>query len=1062
MGTAKLLALAIVVGLFLSLAAPPVGTAPAGAPVLGDRPATRADSRASPTGHTAGFRDTSEYLLGSTAVSVIFVESEGTGDPQTENWTAGDLATAQAEILDALAWWQAQEPNASVTFDVSFLLYNVTVEPINHVCGWDAGGSFLCEEDLWVTEVMVQLGYTSGTPSTRVRTYLNDRRAALGTDWAFAAFVINSANDTDGDFVPPPGGIAANAFAWQGGPWLFLTRDNGGLGPGNISEVFAHEMGHIFYATDEYNGVPEASGYLGAMDIEGSGCLMETGVRTCLSSGTRDQVGWRDTDADAVPDIVDVEPDTQFTATPPAANPGGNLTYAGNVTVPALANLNPQDPGNDIQVADVASLAYRLDGGPWLPIAPDDGLLDSDLEPFTFNVTVTGPGPHTVEACAATAFGISETACAVHAFTVDVTLPSSSVNTPGYAITNNPVLDLLVTATDDGPIVEVTLWYSRDGGAWTLYDTDTVAPYAFTVDTRPIGDGVYGFYSMALDQAGNLEPAPATADATITVDTVAPVTSTNAILPWSSTDVPVTFTANEPATTWYRVNGGTWVTGGSVLIYTEGPNTLEFNSTDLAGNVEATRSLTVGVDKSRPNATLRPLPAVTNNPSLLLDWDASDAVSGLAAVEVYYRRSGEASWTLIARTLSPPLAWTIPQDGTFEFATVAEDAAQNREDPASAPEAATTLDTRGPRSVIVGLPEFHDALAFNVTVVASDDLSLDHVELWLRHDIGNFTLWANGTTGNDTFLVDASALGEGTYTLYSIAVDSGGNREPEPAVKNATVVDVTRPVVAVSTPTPAPGWLVSSSPLLQWTMTDAVSLVARAEVKVDDGPWVDVGLNTSRTLPDLDEGPHTAYLRVTDHAGNERLVSWDLQVDTVAPSVAISTPGANETLGNRTAVVTWTASDATSGVVRVTVTLDAEPPLALAPDNATWTFAPLPVGTHRVVVQAVDAAGNSAHGEVVFHVPANPDVGGDPQAPFSIWPVLFLLAVALALVILFLLSRRRRKPAFPGHLDAMHKVQAEAPTEDLGAPPAGPDEVAPESAEPAEEAPRRRRRGDAL
>ena len=58
------------------------------------------------------------------------------------------------------------------------------------------------------------------------------------------------------------------------------------------------------------------------------------------------------------------------------------------------------------------------------------------------------------------------------------------------------------------------------------------------------GDGTYNFYTVATDKAGNVEAAPAGADATTTytLDTVAP-TSQATVPTWSTPTVTVSYTA---------------------------------------------------------------------------------------------------------------------------------------------------------------------------------------------------------------------------------------------------------------------------------------------------------------------------------------------------------------------------------------------------------------------------------------------------------------------------------------------------------------------------------------
>ena len=103
-------------------------------------------------------------------------------------------------------------------------------------------------------------------------------------------------------------------------------------------------------------------------------------------------------------------------------------------------------------------------------------------------------------------------------------------------------------------------------------------------------------------------------------DTTAPTTTaTSAPAPnaagWSNADVNVTLTGADNANgsgvdkVEYKVDGGAFATySAPVAITADGTHTVEYRSTDKAGNVEATKSLTVKVDKAAPatTATLQP------------------------------------------------------------------------------------------------------------------------------------------------------------------------------------------------------------------------------------------------------------------------------------------------------------------------------------------------------------------------------------------------------------------------------------------------------------------------
>lgn len=85
-------------------------------------------------------------------------------------------------------------------------------------------------------------------------------------------------------------------------------------------------------------------------------------------------------------------------------------------------------------------------------------------------------------------------------------------------------------------------------------------------------------------------------------DVTAPVTTLSPMPPsgWLRKSYSGTLSCNDNggsgcAKTEYRINGGAWITGTSIYINTKGTHTVEYRSTDAAGNVENTRSATVRI-----------------------------------------------------------------------------------------------------------------------------------------------------------------------------------------------------------------------------------------------------------------------------------------------------------------------------------------------------------------------------------------------------------------------------------------------------------------------------------
>lgn len=88
---------------------------------------------------------------------------------------------------------------------------------------------------------------------------------------------------------------------------------------------------------------------------------------------------------------------------------------------------------------------------------------------------------------------------------------------------NTSIFNLTVESFDGtSEVSSITLFYRKDGGSWTVYDTyGLVTTISFNTNLVG-GDGFYEFYSAATDLVGNTEYETAHADASTLVDTTIP------------------------------------------------------------------------------------------------------------------------------------------------------------------------------------------------------------------------------------------------------------------------------------------------------------------------------------------------------------------------------------------------------------------------------------------------------------------------------------------------------------------------------------------------------------
>jgi hypothetical protein len=320
----------------------------------------------------------SEYLIGKVAVNLVLVESDGSVDPSSENWTPDRQQQVFQQVVQALSWWQAREPRAQLQFVYENHYSNpvrVPYEPITRPH---------YEDRLWISHAMQSLGFGHSSYITAVRLFNRATRERHNADWVFTIFVVDSLNDSDNLFSD-----GYFAYAYIHGPYMVMTYGNNGYGPERMGAVAAHEIGHIFGALDEYAGanIPAStvSGYLGVPNgnsqIGGSidvGCIMRGGIapyhQQQLCPFTAGQVGWRDSDGDGLLDPVDTGVQVELNL----ATQDESVRLLGTASELPYPSPNRQP----LSINRVAGVEYRVNGGPWRSVSASDGRYDSQVELF--------------------------------------------------------------------------------------------------------------------------------------------------------------------------------------------------------------------------------------------------------------------------------------------------------------------------------------------------------------------------------------------------------------------------------------------------------------------------------------------------------------------------------------------------------------------------------------------------------------------------------------------------------------------------------------------------------
>lgn len=500
------------------------GTAAFEVPAEAEMPAARPDS--DDNDPQPNDFETSQFLIGSIAVGLVFPESNGTTDPSSEDWTATELDLVSSEIVQALDWWVELEPAAHLSFVYHNFDSQTTptgVEPITRPYP---------DQRYWIEDTMNSLGFEESNYFKQVRAHNNYLRETYQTDWAFTIFVVDSSNDADNRFSD-----RFFAYAYLGGPFLVMTYGNNGYGPQNMDAVAAHELGHIFHALDQYavaqQGCEITAGYLGIENqnsLYGDCSSNEPSIMrgqiapyrmNQIDYYARGQLGWHDSDNNGILDPVDVTVRLN-NLIPQATRFDNQSSFAGTLTAQPVDSpeLRP------VLINKLTQVEYRVDDGSWLAAQPLDGTFDSYTEAFSFTTEALPSGTHQLYLRCTDNFGkISE-------FVLDpvevvdpveqmlnTTFDSVSLRTPSVA--QGDQLTLSGHAQHLGGIAIQAVEIRLDSGAWTrvspsdgYFDSDT-EKFTYVIDSTNLAVGAHQLHARAIDADGHVECSPAEINFTI-------------------------------------------------------------------------------------------------------------------------------------------------------------------------------------------------------------------------------------------------------------------------------------------------------------------------------------------------------------------------------------------------------------------------------------------------------------------------------------------------------------------------------------------------------------------
>ncbi|MRR11421.1 hypothetical protein EG835_02830, partial [bacterium] len=581
------------------------------------------------------------------------------------------------------------------------------------------------------------------------------------------------------------------------------------------------------------------------------------GVYTLVVTAT-DQAG-NETSASVGFEIDATSPDVAITPSPLAPT-GLNGWYA---TSPVFA---------EIASGDYTALSlYSLVGesGPW--------------SVYLSPVALSSEGTNTIWAYAVDTVGNASA----------VTSLSVRTDTLGTETTSD-----IDEAWQRGPVT-VTLSENTDGlaPATTFYRLDSGEPTTYTAPFAVSTEGTTSVEYWSVDEAGNTEIHTTKV---VSVDTVAPVTSYTPSATWSTEPFDITLSREDTTSglfeTYFAWDGAAVSTYTAPLAALEGAHELSYYSVDVAGNVEATTTVTVLLDTVAPLTTSDTVSTYLNTATVNLT--SADLDSGVQYTR--WRLDGGIWNTGTTVTTSTAGAHTLEfysldNAGNIEITKAASFTVMTRfeqADPLLVYNKTWALQTHatyfsGGTHRIVNEPAASVIAAFTgtridwISTTAPDygiaRVTLDggtpfDVDMYSATHQRKQTVWsASGLSpGAHTLRIEWTGRKNAASTLTYIAIDALD------VDGSLVVVDLTAPV---STLTADPTW--SQGPVeFTLTATDTITAVAHSYYKLNGG---ETQTYTSPVSVSSEGVTTIAYWSVDVRGNTETMRNATVRVDDTAP-----------------------------------------------------------------------------------------------------------------------------------------------------------------------------------
>ncbi|MBH0074345.1 Ig-like domain repeat protein [Pseudoalteromonas sp. SWYJ118] len=547
--------------------------------------------------------------------------------------------------------------------------------------------------------------------------------------------------------------------------------------------------------------------------------------------------------------------------------------------------------------------------------------------------------------------------------TIDTQAPTLTIQNVGDVSDLTP--ELQGTSNEIGGTVTLTI--TDSAGAVQTIDTIVDSDGHWVIEvSNALAQGEFSVVASITDAAGN----DTTASSSGNVDTITPVVTVDALGLGNDSTPVISGTSTEPAGTVINIiitdsNGdehpitatvdasGNWQATSPEL--PDGSYTVQASITDDAGNTGgAVQSGTL--DTLAPTLTLDTVGA-TNNSTPTISGTSNAPAGTVITINV---RDADNTETFTA-TVQADGSWSadVPNaltDGPLTIEASVSDSAGNT----TMLSEGATLDTNAPSINIDALMDTNDTTPNVSGTSSAANGTIITVSITDSNDITN-TVQTTVTDG--IWSVEAPVdLAEGSYEVEASVTDGSGNTStatengvvdttiPNIAVNDVTVTDDTTPTITGTANAPQ-----GSTVSVEITDSNNITHTVTTTLGVN-GTWSVAATQV------LAEGTFTVSASVSDAAGNEATATGTGEIDTIAPTLVLTSPGSSSDItptlsGTSDAVegtvINFTVVDDQGNTQTFTTTVDADGNFSIEVPTA------LVEGPYTITASISDAAGNS-------------------------------------------------------------------------------------------------------